>query len=175
MAQTTKRTKSAVRQGPKIHSSTRTPKKKVGQDQAVYLSEALAEVLSESGALEARLDFQGHSIRIRRSTGNIPLSNSINRSTDMVLNDSGEDHEAVDDFITPVTSHHVGTFRSTHAKTKQSMVKKGDTIELNQCLGWIEMMGMRHDVLASRAGTVAEILVTDGDPIEYGQVLLLIQ
>jgi acetyl-CoA carboxylase biotin carboxyl carrier protein len=74
-----------------------------------------------------------------------------------------------------VNSNYVGVFRSSHPKTGKPMVKAQDTTETNQVLGWVECMGIRYEVVAPRAGTVAEVLVDDSEPVEFGQVLLVIQ
>ena len=42
-------------------------------------------------------------------------------------------------------------------------------------LAWIETMGLRHEVRAPRDGRILEILVQEGEPVEYGQALLVLQ
>ena len=39
-------------------------------------------------------------------------------------------------------------------------------------LGHVEMLGVRHDVRAPRAGTVRNLVAESGEPVEYGQVVL---
>ncbi|MGH2427275.1 MAG: acetyl-CoA carboxylase biotin carboxyl carrier protein [Candidatus Limnocylindria bacterium] len=45
-------------------------------------------------------------------------------------------------------------------------VEKGDG------LGYVEMLGVRHDVLAPRSGTVRNLVAESGEAVEYGQVVL---
>jgi acetyl-CoA carboxylase biotin carboxyl carrier protein len=174
MAQPSKTSKVALNRGPKIATHHKTSKSG-GRSEAIHLTESLAEILTESGAVEGRIDFNDHSIRIRKRSDVAELRPS-RKASDLSMSSPAEgSRDTQDEFVTPVTSQHVGTYRSTHAKTQQPMVKSGDTVELNQCLGWVEVMGIRHEVLAPRAGVVAEVLVSESDPIEFGQVLHLLQ
>lgn len=66
-----------------------------------------------------------------------------------------------------VTSPLVGIFRAS--------VQTGDQVEAGQSLGRIEALGMRTGVDAPHAGAVEEMLVGDGDPVEYGEALLLLR
>jgi acetyl-CoA carboxylase biotin carboxyl carrier protein len=176
MAQPSKSSKVTLNRGPKIATPPKTGKSGGGRSEAIHLTESLAEILTESGALEGRIDFHDHSIRIRKRNDVAESRQATRKVNDNVVNSQGDDsRDAQDEFVTPVTSQHVGTYRSTHVKTQQPMVKNGDSVDLNQCLGWVEVMGIRHEVLAPRAGVVAEVLVSDSDPIEFGQVLHLLQ
>ncbi|MBX3165878.1 MAG: hypothetical protein KF760_00645 [Candidatus Eremiobacteraeota bacterium] len=138
--------------------------------QVVKWAEALAQLVSETQMSELRLENGTQSLRLRRredGEGPAPLRQEAvpNRSIPPVN----------EDFGTPVNSNYVGVFRSSHPKTGKPMVKAQDTTESNQVLGWVECMGIRHEVVAPRAGTVAEVLVDDSEPVEFGQVLLVIQ
>jgi acetyl-CoA carboxylase biotin carboxyl carrier protein len=54
-------------------------------------------------------------------------------------------------------------------------VNAGDTVREGQVLMLIEAMKVMNQIPAPRAGRVAEILVADGAPVEYGQVLLILE
>jgi acetyl-CoA carboxylase biotin carboxyl carrier protein len=54
-------------------------------------------------------------------------------------------------------------------------VKPGDAVSHGQVIGAIEALGMPTSVDAPQAGTIAELLVQDGAPVEYGQPLLLLR
>lgn len=135
-------------------------------------AEALAQLVRESQMSELRLEFGTQSLRLRRCESHSPhpAPSSVGSARPVAARkDSGED------FGTPVGSQYVGVFRLSHPKTGKAMVKAEDTTETNQVLGWVECMGIRYEVVAPRAGTVAEVLVDDGEPVEFGQVLLVIQ
>jgi acetyl-CoA carboxylase biotin carboxyl carrier protein len=48
----------------------------------------------------------------------------------------------------------------------------GLAVEKGDPLGWVEMLGVRHDVRAPRRGTVRNLVAESGEPVEYGQVVL---
>lgn len=64
----------------------------------------------------------------------------------------------------------VGIFHR-RANEKQAPVTLGMAVQPGQVLGAIESMRMLYNVVADTAGVVADILVDDGQPVEYGQEL----
>jgi acetyl-CoA carboxylase biotin carboxyl carrier protein len=48
----------------------------------------------------------------------------------------------------------------------------GLAVEKGDALGWVEMLGVRHDVRAPRRGTVRNLVAESGEAVEYGQVVL---
>jgi acetyl-CoA carboxylase biotin carboxyl carrier protein len=68
----------------------------------------------------------------------------------------------------------VGTFH-TWAKPKGgALVAVGDHVRAGQLVGTIESLNVLNEVETTVAGHVVEILVQDGQPVEYGQVLMTI-
>ena len=51
----------------------------------------------------------------------------------------------------------------------------GSTVEQGQVMGTIEAMKMMNDVVAGCGGTVSEVLVKDGELVEYAQPLFVIE
>jgi multidrug efflux pump subunit AcrA (membrane-fusion protein) len=47
-------------------------------------------------------------------------------------------------------------------------------ITKGQKLGTVESVSLQHDLISDRSGTLLEILTADGDPVEYGQPLLVL-
>jgi acetyl-CoA carboxylase biotin carboxyl carrier protein len=66
-----------------------------------------------------------------------------------------------------IASPLVGIFHPT--------VKPGDSVVQGQAIGAIEALGMPTSVDAPRAGTVDDLLVQDGSPVEYGQPLIVLR
>jgi acetyl-CoA carboxylase biotin carboxyl carrier protein len=68
----------------------------------------------------------------------------------------------------------VGTFH-TWAKPKGgALVAIGDRVKAGQLVGTIESLNVLNEVETTEAGHVVEILVQEGQPVEYGQVLMTI-
>lgn len=68
----------------------------------------------------------------------------------------------------------VGTFYSAPAPGARPFVQIGDRVEKGQQLGIIEAMKLMNPLEAARPGRVVEVLVGDGESVEYGEPLVLI-
>ncbi|MBI3911714.1 MAG: biotin/lipoyl-binding protein [Armatimonadetes bacterium] len=68
-----------------------------------------------------------------------------------------------------VRARMVGIFRDTSPPAQV-----GDRVAAGQTLGHIESMRILNPITAEVAGVVEEVLVEDGDPVEYGQELLVL-
>jgi acetyl-CoA carboxylase biotin carboxyl carrier protein len=74
-----------------------------------------------------------------------------------------------------VPSPMVGTVYRASEPTAKPFVEVGDTVRSGQTILIVEAMKHMNEVGAPRAGTVVEILVEDGQPVEYGQPLMIIE
>ena len=73
-----------------------------------------------------------------------------------------------------VKSPLVGTFYAAPAEDAEAFVKVGDGVEKGQVLAIVEAMKLMNESESDFAGTVTEILVENGQPVEYGQPLFVI-
>lgn len=71
-----------------------------------------------------------------------------------------------------VTSPMVGTFYRSPAPGEPSFVEVGDHISRGQTVCIIEAMKLMNEIEAEVSGQVIEILVQNGEPVEFGQPLL---
>ena len=69
----------------------------------------------------------------------------------------------------------VGTFYLAPAPEAEPYVKEGDVIKAGQTLCTVEAMKLMNEVESNVAGRVVKILVENGQPVEYGQPLFLIE
>jgi acetyl-CoA carboxylase biotin carboxyl carrier protein len=74
-----------------------------------------------------------------------------------------------------VRSPIVGTFYESPSPGSPPFVKPGDTISLGQVLCIVEAMKLMNEIESDVAGEVVKKLVTNGQPIEYGQELFAIR
>lgn len=75
---------------------------------------------------------------------------------------------------TPLTSPMVGTFYRAPSPGAKPFVEVGDTVKKGQTVCIIEAMKLLNEVEAETDGVVKEICVGNGQPVEYGQNLLII-
>ena len=83
--------------------------------------------------------------------------------------------EEVKPVLIAIKSTMVGTFASSQGNDKPPYVKEGDIITKGQKVGQIEAMKIIKDVLSSVEGKVIKILVSNGQSVEYGQQLFLLE
>src|SRR5690606_19007171 len=74
-----------------------------------------------------------------------------------------------------VLSPFVGTFYRAPAPGKEPYVKVGQTVKPGQVLCIIEAMKLMNEIEAEFAGRVVEILVEDGQPVEFGEPLFVVE
>lgn len=74
-----------------------------------------------------------------------------------------------------ITSPIVGTFYSSPAPEKPAYVKVGDSVNAGDVVCIIESMKLMNEINSEFSGKVAEILVNNGEPVEFGQKLMRIE
>jgi biotin carboxyl carrier protein len=72
-----------------------------------------------------------------------------------------------------VTSNWVGIVR--RLKNGKPLVQVGDNVKRGQTLCWVDSLGVQNEVRSPVAGRVVEIFVEDGQSVEFGQQLMLVE
>jgi len=70
-----------------------------------------------------------------------------------------------------VTSPMVGTFYPSPAPGEPLFIKIGDRVEKNTVVGIIEAMKVMNEIKSGVSGVIAEVYVSEGDPVEFGAKL----
>lgn len=73
-----------------------------------------------------------------------------------------------------ITAHLVGIFHAWAKPRGGTLVAVGDHIKVGQLIATIESLNVINEVESTVAGYVVEILVQEGQPVEYGQHLMVI-
>lgn len=84
--------------------------------------------------------------------------------------------ESVDDSsVYIVKSPIVGTFYASKEEGGEPLVKTGDTVKKDSIVAIIEAMKLMNEITAGADGTITEIMVENGQLVEYGQELMKIK
>jgi acetyl-CoA carboxylase biotin carboxyl carrier protein len=135
----------------------------------------LAKLLDETGLSEIEIQQDGVSIRVAR---NLTVSGARQRPAEVSV---GSTPIAVAAPIEParhpgmVASPMVGTAYLGAAPGARPFVEVGTQVKAGDTLVIIEAMKTMNQIPATRSGTVTQILVEDGQPVEYGEPLLIIE
>lgn len=81
---------------------------------------------------------------------------------------------APDAHLVPVVSPMVGTFYRSPAPDADPYVEPGSPVEIGQTVCIIEAMKLLNEIECEARGHIARILVENGQPVEYGQALFLV-
>jgi acetyl-CoA carboxylase biotin carboxyl carrier protein len=81
---------------------------------------------------------------------------------------------AADDKLVKVTSPMVGTYYAAPSPDSPPYVAVGQTISKGQTVCIIEAMKMMNELESEVSGKIVKILVENGKPVEFGQVLMLV-
>lgn len=139
----------------------------------------LAELLDETKLTEIEVA-EGEQV-IRVSRGNV-VSAGVQASYAM-SSDPTIPQQANTNAPSTVASSHPGAVVSPMVGTvymqgepgAAPFVKKGDTVNAGDTLLIIEAMKVMNPIKASKSGTVTQILTASGQPVEFGDVLMVIE
>ncbi len=152
------------------------PKTKFSVDTAAI--KELAELLAETGLTEIEIEQNGQELRVARqlvSSAFLRPETGISVMSEPVRSDIAvPDSRPAKSSGTPVTSPMVGTVYVAPEPGKPPFVKVGDTVKEGDPLLIVEAMKTMNPIVAPKSGTVSEICVTDTQPVEFGQTLLIL-
>ncbi len=142
----------------------------------------LIELLEESGISELEISEGEESVRISRHPrvqmqapmAQAPVAQAVAAAAPAGPATSAGEHKPKDDEST-VTSPMVGTYYSASAPGAKPFVEIGTEIKVGQTLCIIEAMKMMNQIESDKAGKVTAILAKNGDPVEFGQPLFIIE
>lgn len=141
----------------------------------------LIELLEESGISELEISEGEESVRIsRHPRGTLQTiaaapapAGSPPPVASLPATSAGE-HKPRNDEHT-VTSPMVGTYYASASPGAKSFVEPGSEIKVGQILCIIEAMKMMNQIESDKAGRVTAILAKNGEPVEFGQPLFIIE
>jgi acetyl-CoA carboxylase biotin carboxyl carrier protein len=143
----------------------------------------LIELLEESGISELEISEGEESVRISRHprmamqapmTMGSPMVQGAPPSAAATPATAAGEHKPRNDEHT-VTSPMVGTYYSAASPGAKAFVEIGTEIKVGQILCIIEAMKMMNQIESDKAGRVTAVLAKNGEPVEFGQPLFIIE
>jgi acetyl-CoA carboxylase biotin carboxyl carrier protein len=144
--------------------------------------QGLLDLMKRNDLAEIEIEGEGHKIRLRKTEPKIsaapiaftgePLGMSAVGASAAAQDASGsaEDASETDDSHR-VTSPLVGTFYRAPSPEAEPFVQEGDRVEADTVLCIIEAMKVLNEITAGVDGVVREIVVGNGEPVEFGETL----
>jgi acetyl-CoA carboxylase biotin carboxyl carrier protein len=151
-------------------------------DAEVSRLERLLGLMKEHGLSELELGEDGRSVRLSKSGPAaawpmaMPMAPAAPAGGGVVAAPAAASAPKVDPAVgEPFLSPMVGTFYRAASPEAKAFVMEGDTVAADATLCIIEAMKVMNEIKADRAGRIVQILVENGEAVEYGQPLFLIK
>jgi acetyl-CoA carboxylase biotin carboxyl carrier protein len=140
------------------------------------LVRTLASLLAETGLSE--IEYAVGDRRIRVARGAVAVSHVLPAAgaaagpaaaAPIAAETAPEDHPGA------INAPMVGTVYLSPQPEAPAFVKLGETVAEGQVVLIIEAMKVMNQVRAPRAGRLVRVVVKDGEPVEYGQALMILE
>lgn len=148
----------------------------------------LIEIMEQNGLVEIEIKHGDDKIVLKRyppeqsvvarpatTSQESPTAPSGARATDVSVPKTPPPPSAQEEDLVEIKSPIVGTFYATPSPDSEPYVEVGSHVEPQAVVCIIEAMKVMNEIKAETGGTIAEILVTNGQAVEYGQVLFRIR
>jgi acetyl-CoA carboxylase biotin carboxyl carrier protein len=147
----------------------------------------LLQLLSQTDITEIQIERGGSRLHIKRS---LPVAAPIAAAPTMAVapttaqalplptltipSSAGEGDHLLPGQST-ITAPMVGTYYAAPSPKDKPYVEEGDIIQPGDRVGLVEAMKMMNEIESEVAGRIVRLLVKNGQPVEYGQVLMVVE
>ena len=154
----------------------------------------LIEKISKSDFQEFSLEGEDFKLEIKRNlfdqnkfTNNLVSNNSFDNQTSVNQNPINENVSTINEpeapqvsppgrsDLTEITSPMVGTFYRAAAPGEDPFVEIGNIVKVGQTICILEAMKLMNEIESEFNAEIVEILVENGTPVEFGQVLMRVK
>jgi acetyl-CoA carboxylase biotin carboxyl carrier protein len=134
----------------------------------------LTKLLDETGLTEIEIEQGGQRVRVARTAAPAPAAPRLDLPPQLVGESIGA---ALDVSKHPgvVISPMVGTAYAAAEPGARPFIEIGSKVKAGETLLIIEAMKTMNQIPAPRAGTVIQILFEDGQPVEFGEPLVIVE
>ena len=133
----------------------------------------LAKLLDETGLTDIEIERDGYRVKIGRAARTVQVSAPPAMPLATALAPAPTNDPAKHPGAVP--SPMVGTAYLAPSPGARPFVDVGQAVKAGDTLLIIEAMKTMNQIPATRSGTVTQILVEDGQPVEYGETLVIIE
>jgi acetyl-CoA carboxylase biotin carboxyl carrier protein len=145
------------------------------------LVKALADILDEAGLAELEYETADLSVRLSRVAGAAPVAAVAPTAAPTVTPAAmpapaaASPPEDMASHPGALTSPMVGTVYVAPEPDAPAFVAVGDTVKKGQTVLIVEAMKVMNPITAPNDGKIAQIMVQNGQPVEFGEVLVVIE
>ena len=135
----------------------------------------LIDILKDTDITELQVEREGAKLKIKREK--FLSSFDVNQTVRESVTPGSEEskREKSDKNLITITSPIVGMLFRSPSPDAPHFVEVGSTVRKGEVLCIVEAMKLMNEIETDTDGTVREILVENGQPVEYGEPLFLIE
>ena len=136
----------------------------------------LIELLKETDITELQLEREGAKLKIKREKYMTSFE-ALSHPKKQEVAAQGEARAEVteESKLVTITSPIVGIFHRSPSPEASPFVEVGNTVKKGQALCIVEAMKLMNEIESDTDGIISKILVDNGQPVEYGEPLFLIE
>jgi acetyl-CoA carboxylase biotin carboxyl carrier protein len=137
----------------------------------------LVRIMREEDLTEVEIRRFFSTIRIRRPGGEAVAASAPVAARDAATSAAGAAADQAEESknLVPIKSPMVGTFYRSPAPDADPYVEQNSYIDVGQTVCIVEAMKLMNEIESDVKGRIARILVENAQPVEYGQVLFLVE
>jgi acetyl-CoA carboxylase biotin carboxyl carrier protein len=134
----------------------------------------LVSIMREEDLAEIEVRRWFSSVRVRRPMADQTLVHAASAPA-AALNPAHGAEAAPDAALTPIKSPMVGTFYRSPAPDADPYVEENSSVDVGQTVCIVEAMKLMNEIESDVRGRIAKIMVENAQPVEFGQVLFLVE
>jgi len=144
----------------------------------------MIQLMNENGLSELELEKDGLKIRLKKNMVGIVESSVISEASPVQAAQTAKERAAESKESpksaaaatrTIIKSPMVGTFYAAPAPDAPPFVQAGSEVQVGQVICVIEAMKLMNEIKSEIRGRIVDILVNNGDPVEFGQPLFVVE
>ncbi len=135
----------------------------------------LTKLLDETGLTEIEIEQDGQRVRVARAAAAAPVTVTPRLELPQPLGESAAAPLDLSKHPGVVISPMVGTAYGSPEPGAKPFIEIGAKVKAGDTLMIIEAMKTMNQIPAPRAGTVIQILFEDGQPVEFGEPLVIVE
>jgi acetyl-CoA carboxylase biotin carboxyl carrier protein len=135
----------------------------------------LIQIMREEDLAEIEVRRWFSSVRVRRPMAEQALIHAAAPVPAAQAPAAREAEASPESQLTPIKSPMVGTFYRSPAPDADPYVEENSSVDVGQTVCIVEAMKLMNEIESDVRGRIAKILVENAQPVEFGQVLFLVE